>query len=69
MEGHRIGHHSPERISCYTDFTAVDLLKCEQKIQRRAQVIALLDSKRLAFRELDSAPFDSTWILDDFPKP
>ena len=34
-----------------------------------AQVIALLDSKRLAFRELDSAPFDSTWILDDFPKP
>jgi len=34
-----------------------------------ARLIGLLDGKRLTHRELDSVPFDPTWILSDFPLP
>jgi len=33
----------------------------------RAMLIGLLDSQRLAYRELDSAPFDPDWVLAGFP--
>lgn len=35
----------------------------------RARLLELLDGQRLTYRQLDSAPFDPTWVLDGFPVP
>lgn len=33
------------------------------------RLLELLDGQRLTYRQLDSAPFDPSWILDGFPVP